>query len=322
MKIFIYKLYWIVFLNLCLYSCSPNESSNQELLTIQGIDKKEGFVGSKVRIQGTGFSTIASQNEVRFNGVLSEVISASSTIIETIVPAAASGKISVTVNNEEALGPNFTIILTSIAFTSFEEVPTFIGDIYYKKKAMVDLQNTQIDDPTSTDPYVDFTATGKEIGFDLSFDPDDIGDAGNERIGVFSNENIATEADDFETQFQDGHQGFLMSDPDGTLVLTLDPLKNLNSAMSIVTLTIKLYIAQTEFEEGEGIQVFYKTDDGLGNPLIDFIGAKANTISGSWQTISVMFPKSKNKPGQLLIKLKSSTNDEMIFIDSLSIQGN
>jgi len=312
-------LYFLIII-ISFWSCSEEES-NQVYLIIESTSITEGTVGTEVIIKGTGFSPNQANNAVRFSGTIATVTASTATSITAIVPAAASGDLTVTVNNEEAIGPHFTIPLSVIGYTSFEEVPTFVGDIYYPKTATVDLVNTQLTNPSSTDPYVDFTSTGNELGFDLSYDPSDIGDNGIERIGIFSNENIETRPADFEARFEDGNQGFLMSDSDGTLVLTFDQITALNSNTIIATIEIKVFVANTTFETGEGFQVFFKTANGLGDPIFDYFGSKAEAIAGSWKNLTATIPTSQLVTGSLVIKLKGTVNSEMVFIDSVAIKG-
>ena len=314
------RILYFFILVVIFWSCNEEELE-PIYLTIQSVSTTEGILGSEVTIEGTGFSSDINANDVRFGGVLAKVKSATTTKIVTEVPVAPSGNLTVTVNNEEAVGPHFTIPLNIIGYTSFEEVPTFIGDVFYPKIATVNLVNTQLTNPSSTDPYVDFTRTGNELGFDLSYDPNDIGDNGIERIGIFSNANIETRPADFEARFEDGNQGFLMSDSDGTLVLTFDEITGLNSNTIIATIEIKVYVSSTTFETGEGFQVFYKTANGLGNPIFDYFGNKADGISGNWVSLTAAIPNSQFNRGNIVIKLKGTVNAEMVFIDYVAIKG-
>jgi len=77
---------------------------------ITGIFPESGPVGTEVRIEGSGFSSVASENEVSFNEVSAEVLSSTSSIIQTIVPdGAASGPVSVTVAGNTVTGPSFAV---------------------------------------------------------------------------------------------------------------------------------------------------------------------------------------------------------------------
>jgi YD repeat-containing protein len=63
---------------------------NSTLPSILEFTPNSGPVGSTVTIYGTGFSTTASQNTVKFNGVAASVSSATATQIVTSVPAGAT----------------------------------------------------------------------------------------------------------------------------------------------------------------------------------------------------------------------------------------
>jgi YD repeat-containing protein len=72
---------------------------------------ESGPVGTSVTINGTGFSSTASQNAVKFNGTTATVASATISQIQAIVPASATtGPISVTSPNGPANSPtSFTV---------------------------------------------------------------------------------------------------------------------------------------------------------------------------------------------------------------------
>ena len=66
-------------------------------VSIIGFTPKSALVGSSVNIYGTGFSAIASQNTVSFNGTGATVLAASTTLILCTVPSGATnGPIAVT----------------------------------------------------------------------------------------------------------------------------------------------------------------------------------------------------------------------------------
>jgi hypothetical protein len=86
--------------------------------TITGFDPDSGPIGTSVIITGTNFSEVPETNEVRFNGVLAEVTSSTSTSITTKVPAlATTGPISVKLGDE--------LVTSAAAFTVIP--PTITG---------------------------------------------------------------------------------------------------------------------------------------------------------------------------------------------------
>ncbi len=305
-----------------LWSCESDDEGPTRLI-IKELSITEGFFGDEVIIEGTGFSSNPLENLVTFNGSIAEVIRSTPTSITTKVPfPSSSGKVTVTVNREEAPGPVFTLILPPaevISYTSFEEVTTFIGDVTYPKSGTEILDNVQLTDPAADDPLVDWTATGSELGFDTSFISSDIGDDGSEPIGVLSNANMDDDGDsDFTGRFQDGTQGFLGADLDGTLEIVFDTA-DLASNMVEVTLEADIFLgdASSGYEEGDIIEVFYMVDGQLGAPLISYDHSAANN---EWFHASAGIPADKVKPGNIVVRMRNNSNSETIYVDRVAIK--
>lgn len=88
------------------------------LFSIASINPTEGARGTDVIITGSGFSDLASENVVKFNGVTATVTSVSSTQLTVKVPArAGTGKVSVSVGSDFAQGPQFKYVLTPVVST-------------------------------------------------------------------------------------------------------------------------------------------------------------------------------------------------------------
>lgn len=79
--------------------------------TITSFSPTSGVVGTEVTISGNNFSTIASENVVKFNGAEAEVTAATATSLKVIVPEDASdGKITVAIHGKVTTSANdFTI---------------------------------------------------------------------------------------------------------------------------------------------------------------------------------------------------------------------
>jgi N-acetylneuraminic acid mutarotase len=75
-----------------------------------------GFDGATITVTGNYFSTVPAGNTVKFNGTSATVVTATETQLTVQVPAGAStGKISVAVENREALSTNdFTVLPTNV----------------------------------------------------------------------------------------------------------------------------------------------------------------------------------------------------------------
>jgi hypothetical protein len=77
-----------------------------QTLGIAALTPDNGLAGTTVTITGTGFSTVAAENTVYFNGVAAVVKTASETSLVLDAPAALStGDVKVMVNGQEALAP-------------------------------------------------------------------------------------------------------------------------------------------------------------------------------------------------------------------------
>src|SRR5438445_13616887 len=80
-------------------------------ITLFDFVPRQGPVGTKVTLQGRGFSTVPSENAVAFNGTMAPVLSATSTgLVVTVPPGATTGPIAVTVaGNMVTSTRNFTV---------------------------------------------------------------------------------------------------------------------------------------------------------------------------------------------------------------------
>jgi len=85
-------------------------------LVIFGFTPQSGGPNTSVTIQGQGFSTTPSANDVKFNGVAATVVSATTTSLSVTVPAGATtGPISVTVGANTATSSTpFTVLATPV----------------------------------------------------------------------------------------------------------------------------------------------------------------------------------------------------------------
>lgn len=92
-------------------SCSDDDDPKSADLTISSITPNTGGAGTSVEINGTGFSTTASENAVMINTVRCTVTSTSETKLTITIPAnATTGKITVSVGDRSAEGPVFTFV--------------------------------------------------------------------------------------------------------------------------------------------------------------------------------------------------------------------
>ena len=132
-------VFFIIILLVNILSCGRDPSNNPPPPpppppavngpTITNFTPASGIVGAQVVIDGTNFSSSIQDNIVKFNGVVASIISASSTQLTVTVPATATtGKISITVNNKNAISiPDF-IVLGPPTITSFAPTNGRPGD--------------------------------------------------------------------------------------------------------------------------------------------------------------------------------------------------
>lgn len=97
---------------LVLSNCSSDEDGTVESsFSITSLSPDTGQEGSLVVISGKGFSPLAEDNIVKFNGIDAVIQLNSTTEIAAIVPpGAATGPVTVTIGGKTTTGPVFTII--------------------------------------------------------------------------------------------------------------------------------------------------------------------------------------------------------------------
>ncbi len=212
--------------------------------------------------------------------------------------------------------------LFEFAYTSFEEVPA--GETierYPRPAASGALVNIQESDPASQAPYVEFVSAGNELGFTAFFQADAVDEIEDEWMGVYSNGAISTNSDAFETLFVDGSQGYITSDLDGALILTSDEVTGLHSEVTNVVLDVKVFFKTSTWESNDGIEIFFETEDGRGDPLLALLGDDAENLQGAWQDFRIPMPDNKLKTGKLVIVFYTNQPSEMILLDLISIKG-
>ncbi|MDR6339849.1 hypothetical protein HNQ91_002914 [Filimonas zeae] len=80
----------------------------EQNLGVAALVPDNGLAGAKVIIQGVGFSSIAAENQISFNGLPAVVSAATATTLEVTVPEGVStGAVTLTVNGMNAVGPVF-----------------------------------------------------------------------------------------------------------------------------------------------------------------------------------------------------------------------
>jgi sugar lactone lactonase YvrE len=107
----------LVFIS-CSKSNDGNNNPNPSSLTITSISPDNGPMGTTVTINGTGFSTVAAENTVKFNGEVATIENATATQLKVKVPGGAgNGVVTVTKGSQTVNGPNFTYVLSAVVST-------------------------------------------------------------------------------------------------------------------------------------------------------------------------------------------------------------
>jgi len=97
------------------------EVTDNTSLTVTSYDPPAGSIGDQITIFGANFSETPANNQVSFNGIETPTLSATSNSLVVTVPSGAiTGPISVTVDGETAVGPEFVIIFD---FTEYVTIP-------------------------------------------------------------------------------------------------------------------------------------------------------------------------------------------------------
>lgn len=96
---------------------------------ITGLSHYTGIRGSEIKIMGSNFSTVASENKIKFASGITTAKTSTSTELTVIVPGSAtSGFIAVSVNGFEVSGPEFIVILPPVIF-GFSTTSLLPGDL-------------------------------------------------------------------------------------------------------------------------------------------------------------------------------------------------
>ncbi|MFT5249924.1 MAG: hypothetical protein ACI93P_001658 [bacterium] len=205
-------------------------------------------------------------------------------------------------------------------YTSFEEPGVFAVQYVDTGDATVahDLINN-VDEP-----FVDFTSTGGEMGFNARYEPYDEPSDGltdGDWVGV-------TEFTGDVTSYTDGTQGYGIGDADGNFILEFDQLDL--TGYSGVTLTLDYYVNDTGYE-GDGtlnesgsdrMRIYVKDITNSSEiDILDTTGSDINdlAIQGVWQNGSVNIPNGSTI--QLVVEVRCNSATETLYLDNLIVDG-
>ena len=214
-----------------------------------------------------------------------------------------------------------SLSFAQITGTSFEEPGTFAAVKYTDTGD----PNTAHDLVTNVDePFVNYTSTGGEIGFNARYEPYDEPSDGltdGDWVGVTAFAGDVGE-------FPDGVQGYLVADPDGNFILEFDVVEISNSPDAV--LTMDYYVNETGYE-GDGTENSSASDrmriyvkDLTNNTEIDILNTEGSDINdlgieGSWTSVSIDLPN--NASVQLVAEVRSNSATETLYLDNISVDG-
>ena len=218
-----------------------------------------------------------------------------------------------------------TIFLSALSYaqiagTSFEEPGVFT------------IQYIDTGDATSAhdlasnadEPFVNYTSTGGEMGFNARYEPYD-----NPSDGLTDGDWVGVTAFAGDVgEFSDGVQGYGVGDPDGNFILEFDVLDLTNYVD--VTMSIDYYVNETGYE-GDGTENASGSDrmriyvkdltNGTETEILNTEGSDINDlgIEGSWISASVDLPN--NASVQLVVEVRTNSGSETLYLDNISVNG-
>lgn len=205
-------------------------------------------------------------------------------------------------------------------YTSFEE-PGVVA-IQYVDTGDANVAHDLVNN--ASEPNIDFTSTGGEMGFDARYEPYDVPSDGltdGDWVGV-------TEFAGDVTAYTDGTQGYGIGDADGNYILEFDQLDL--AGYSGVTLTLDYYVNETGYE-GDGtlnelgsdrMRIYVKDLTNASEiDILDTTGSDINDlgIEGVWQNGSVNIPNGVTI--QLVVEVRCNSGSETLYLDNLVVDG-
>jgi hypothetical protein len=204
----------------------------------------------------------------------------------------------------------------TIKATSFEEVAVGATDATYTRNGSANSAGDLING--ANPPFVDFTSTGNEIGFNSEFLP--VPSISGSSLGFYSERIGVTSALEDVEPFPDGTQAFHIEDPDGAIRITFDtvdiPAGQENSGVSF-----QYFLRITSWETLDGIKAYVNITTDSGSSVVQMLDAlddNAEDVEGVWNTANTGFLKGV-RSYQLVIDMQSGHDTEDIYIDNVIV---
>lgn len=200
--------------------------------------------------------------------------------------------------------------------TSFEEVAVGSTSARYTRNGSSNSAGDLINGVNP--PFVDFTSTGNEIGFNSEFVP--VPGISSSSLG-FSSERIGvTIALEDVKPFPDGTNAFHIEDPDGAIKITFDKV-DIPSGQTKSGVSFDVFFRSTSWESKDGIKAYVNVTTSSGSSVIqmaNLLGSDANNIEGEWNTINTGY-LDNILSYQLVVEMQSGHDTEDIYIDNIIV---
>ncbi|MBY6002837.1 ExeM/NucH family extracellular endonuclease [Salipiger bermudensis] len=164
---------------------------------------------------------------------------------------------------------------------------------------------------------VDSTAASAGLwGYDLEWENtrNDTGIADSDWIGI---QRFTGDVG----SFSEGEQGYELSDADGLLRLTFDPVDlSARADNTVVKVALDLFLIDTGWEPDDLVRIFVETDLGTFT-LLDTTGLNIDdlAIEGAWQTLQTTLPAEVSS-ASLIVELDSNATAEALYLDNIKLQ--
>lgn len=226
------------------------------------------------------------------------------------------------------------VSFAQIAGTSFEEPDAFPGK--YTDTGDPNVAHDLINN--ASEPLVDYTSTGGELGFNASYVPYDTPDVGltdGDFVGVTDFTPSPT------VLFTDGDKGYQMNDIDGNMIVEFDPVDLTGVSNPTISLDFLLSINNnpvngnyegdgTSNESGSDRLRIYVRDltnsteidlfNSTGSDLDDFVpfDSGSGEYQLQWQSVSESLPESNV---QLVLEGRTNASAESFWFDNIVFDG-
>jgi len=204
----------------------------------------------------------------------------------------------------------------TIKGTSFEEVAVGTISAKYIRNGGANIGGDLING--ANPPFVDFTSTGNEIGFNSEFVP--VSGISSSSLGFTSERIGVTTALEDVDPFPNGTQAFHMEDADGAIKITFDAV-NVPAGQEDSGVSFQYFLRSTSWESKDGIKAYANIVRDSGSEVVEIVnrlGSDANEVEGVWNTANSGFLKGV-RSYELVIEIQSGHDTEDIYIDNVIV---